>query len=48
MCLIEEPQGGMGVDERVIISMIVVSPSTGDVIWDEFNGRCIAFTLIFT
>jgi DNA mismatch repair protein MSH3 len=48
MCLIEEPQGGIGVDERVAVSMIVVSPSTGDVIWDEFNGRSfIAFTFQF-
>ena len=38
MCLVEELRGGMGADERVNISMITISPSTGDVVWDEFEG----------
>jgi DNA mismatch repair protein MSH3 len=38
MCLVEEENGGMGADERVWIGMIVISPSTGDVVWDEFEG----------
>lgn len=38
MCIIEEPKGGMGNDERVSISMISICPSTGDVVWDEFDG----------
>ena len=37
LSLIETPLGGMGVDERVSIALIGVTPSTGDVIWDEFN-----------
>jgi DNA mismatch repair protein MSH3 len=41
MCLVEQARGGMGVDERVAVSMMVVSPSTGDVIWDHFDGVCI-------
>lgn len=39
MCLVEEENGGMGADERVWIGMIVISPSTGDVVWDEFGGK---------
>ncbi|KAI0831758.1 muts domain V-domain-containing protein [Trametes gibbosa] len=39
MCLLEEPRGGMGTDERVNIAMIAVSPSTGDVVWDEFEDN---------
>jgi DNA mismatch repair protein MSH3 len=35
----EEQKGGMGVDERVSISMISICPSTGDVIYDEFEGK---------
>jgi hypothetical protein len=38
MCLIEELRGGMGTDEHVSFGMIVICPSTGDVIWDEFEG----------
>ena len=37
LCLVEEPRGGMGADERVSISMVAVTPSTGDVVWDEFE-----------
>jgi hypothetical protein len=29
----------MGADERVNIGMITICPSTGDVIWDEFEGK---------
>ncbi|KAI0792873.1 muts domain V-domain-containing protein [Abortiporus biennis] len=39
MCLVEELRGGMGVDERVRLSMIAISPSTGDVVWDEFEDN---------
>ncbi|PCH38453.1 hypothetical protein WOLCODRAFT_65402 [Wolfiporia cocos MD-104 SS10] len=38
MCLVEELKGGMGPDERVRMAMIVIAPSTGDVVWDEFEG----------
>ena len=37
MCICEGLLGGMGADERVSISMVAVTPSTGDVIWDEFE-----------
>ena len=43
MCLVEEPKGGMGTDERVMFAMIAISPSTGDVVWDEFEGETTAF-----
>ena len=39
MCLTEQLLGGMGPDERVSISMIAVSASTGDVVWDHFEGK---------
>ncbi|KAI0071810.1 hypothetical protein K474DRAFT_1668569 [Panus rudis PR-1116 ss-1] len=39
VCLVEDLQGGMGEDERVCISMIAVSPSTGDVVWDQFEDN---------
>lgn len=38
MCIIEEWKGGMGVDERVSISMISICPSTGDIVYDDFDG----------
>ncbi|KAI0260994.1 DNA mismatch repair protein MSH3 [Gloeopeniophorella convolvens] len=37
MCLVEQLRGGMGADERVSFGMIVICPSTGDVVWDEFE-----------
>ena len=37
MCISEAPLGGMGTDERVSLGMIAVTPSTGDVIWDDFE-----------
>ena len=40
MCLVEQLRGGMGADERVNIGMIAICPSTGDVVWDEFEGKC--------
>ncbi|KAI0747682.1 muts domain V-domain-containing protein [Daedaleopsis nitida] len=39
MCFSEEPRGGMGADERVLIAMVAISPSTGDVVWDEFEDN---------
>ncbi|OBZ75370.1 DNA mismatch repair protein MSH3 [Grifola frondosa] len=39
MCLVEQPMGGMGTDERVSIAMIAISPSTGDVVWDIFEDN---------
>lgn len=41
MCIIENQKGGMGVDERVSISIVTICPSTGDVIYDEFDGNLI-------
>ncbi|KZT24115.1 hypothetical protein NEOLEDRAFT_1068081 [Neolentinus lepideus HHB14362 ss-1] len=37
ICLVEERKGGMGTDERVGIGLVVITPSTGDVIWDDFE-----------
>ena len=39
VCIIEEPQGGLGTDERVLVSMISICASTGDVMWDQFEGQ---------
>lgn len=41
MCLVEQLRGGMGADERVNIGMIAICPSTGDVVWDEFEGELL-------
>ncbi|KAH9180266.1 DNA mismatch repair protein MSH3 [Lactarius sanguifluus] len=41
MCIVEQLRGGMGADERVNVGMIVICPSTGDVIWDEFEGKMV-------
>lgn len=38
MCVVEELKGGMGVDEKVAIGVVIVCPSTGDVVWDDFEG----------
>lgn len=38
MCILETQLGGMGADERVSISMISICPSTGDVVYDDFEG----------
>ncbi|THH32975.1 hypothetical protein EUX98_g1202 [Antrodiella citrinella] len=42
MCIVEELLGGMGADERVSISMIAISASTGDVTWDQFEETKIS------
>ncbi|TFY69894.1 hypothetical protein EVJ58_g138 [Rhodofomes roseus] len=39
MCLVEEPMGGMGSDEKVRVGVIVISASTGDVMWDDFEDN---------
>lgn len=36
-CFVEGLLGGMGADERVSISMVAITPTTGEVIWDEFE-----------
>jgi hypothetical protein len=36
MCIIEENTTANGAD--VYIGMITICPSTGDVVWDEFEG----------
>lgn len=46
MCLVEQLRGGMGADERVNIGMVTICPSTGDVIWDEFEGKSLISTHI--
>ncbi|KAI8351756.1 muts domain V-domain-containing protein [Choanephora cucurbitarum] len=37
MCLIEQKRGGHGPDERVLIGMIAVQTSTGDIVYDTFE-----------
>ncbi|KAF7968561.1 hypothetical protein HWV62_30097 [Athelia sp. TMB] len=37
MCIKEVSKGGMGVDEHVSIAMITICPTTGDVVYDEFD-----------
>ena len=37
LCLTERLSGGMGADEKVNVGIIAVQPSTGDIIYDEFE-----------
>ena len=37
LCLTEKLGGGAGTDERVSFGIIAVQPSTGDIIYDEFE-----------
>ncbi|KAH8117506.1 muts domain V-domain-containing protein [Phellopilus nigrolimitatus] len=37
MCITEGLLGGMGADERVSFGIVAITPSTGDVVWDEFE-----------
>ena len=37
MCIVEDPGGGSGTDEKVNIGMVAVQPSTGDVVYDSFE-----------
>jgi DNA mismatch repair protein MSH3 len=46
MCLAEEQRGGMGADDRVCIGMITICPSSGDIVWDEFEGETISNLLL--
>jgi DNA mismatch repair protein MSH3 len=39
MAIVEQPMGGQAVDERARIAIVSVIPETGEVIWDEFDGR---------
>jgi len=39
MCLIEEVKSGS--HGNVNIAMITICPSTGDVVWDDFEGTVI-------
>lgn len=36
VCFTELPAGG---EDHVLVSMIAITPSTGDVVWDEFEGE---------
>ena len=55
MCIAEGMLGGMGVDERVSVSLVAVTPSTGEVVWDEFEDGfmrselevCICYFICF-
>ncbi|KAF8472800.1 muts domain V-domain-containing protein [Kalaharituber pfeilii] len=37
LCFTEKPGGGVGTDEKVHVGIIAVQPSTGDVVYDEFD-----------
>ncbi|KAI8363900.1 muts domain V-domain-containing protein [Blakeslea trispora] len=37
MCLIEQKRGGHGPDERVLIGMMAIQTSTGDIVYDAFE-----------
>ncbi|KAI5795094.1 muts domain V-domain-containing protein [Geopyxis carbonaria] len=37
LCITEKPGGGTGTDEKARVGIVAVQPSTGDVIYDEFD-----------
>jgi DNA mismatch repair protein MSH3 len=39
VAITEESLGGTGLDEKVLIGMVSIVPSTGQVVWDEFQGK---------
>jgi hypothetical protein len=39
MTIVEETRGGLGADDKVLIGVISVVPSTGDVVYDQFSGQ---------
>jgi DNA mismatch repair protein MSH3 len=39
VCFTEAPASGGTSEDHVSISMIAITPSTGDVVWDEFDGK---------
>ena len=38
VCLIEDTKGGEGINQKVSVSVISITVSTGDVVWDYFEG----------
>lgn len=38
LAVVEMPMGGQVIDERARIAIVSVTPGTGDVVWDEFDG----------
>lgn len=39
VAIVEMGMGGIATDDRVRIGMVSVVPTTGEVIWDEFDGK---------
>lgn len=37
LCITEKPGGGSGTDEKCRVGIVAVQPSTGDIIYDEFD-----------
>lgn len=50
VCFTEALASTRTCDDHVSMSMIAITPSTGDVVWDEFDGGFgyIEFYLLFT
>jgi DNA mismatch repair protein MSH3 len=48
VAIVEDSLGGAGLDEKVNIGIVSIVPSTGEVVWDEFQGmmmvRCSLLT----
>jgi hypothetical protein len=38
MCITEEDHDGIGEGQNVRFGVVIVTPSTGDVVWDDFDG----------
>ncbi len=38
VAIVEQDLGGLAADDRVRIGLVSVVPTTGEVVWDEFDG----------
>jgi len=47
MCLIEEEKKESSSSVQVSIGMISICPSTGDIVWDDFDGGQLLFFFPF-
>ena len=45
LCIVEQPKGGKGTDEKVEIGIVSIDPQTGATIYDDFeDGHIIGTT----
>jgi len=45
VAIVETNMGGLSKDDRVRIGLVSVVPPTGEVVWDEFEGKFASTTV---